>query len=158
MIDRYTGEIVWQARSSTGNELIRESLRRSDRPEWCRDQWRNRIAIAMEVNNMLLPKMQLRTRRGVLSPSPATSRPGELSRDRSARPFSTVQPSPSLYPPCSVPKHGYAYLHLSSPPLAPLHSPKRPCFLIRSIFGKIPEPTDLESNEFANLCYVTPRP
>lgn len=32
----------------------------------------------------------------MLSPSPATSRPGELSRDRSARPFSTVQPFPSL--------------------------------------------------------------
>lgn len=31
MIDRYTGEIVWQARSSTGNELLRESLRRIGR-------------------------------------------------------------------------------------------------------------------------------
>jgi len=30
-------------------------------PDWCRDQWRNRIAIAMEVNNMLLPEMQDRT-------------------------------------------------------------------------------------------------
>lgn len=87
----------------------------------------------MEVNNMLLPEMQLRTIQG--SKPLATSHPGELSRDRSARPLSTVQPFPSLYPPCSVPKHGYDYLHLSSPPLAHLHSLK-PCFFIRFFFGK----------------------